>query len=188
MPLIEYLLQCFLITLPILISGVIFIYILNNEYFPWLDIPLDFNISIKGIRIFGANKTFRGLVLMPLLTFFATLIITLAVTAVHNGTQTTIFPFTFSKLYLSPLLGLAYVIGEMPNSFLKRRFGIMPGKKYGKNKFKWLFVIADNCDSLIACSIVLLILYKIPLSYAIGAFAWGNFLHLITDRLKQKTQ
>ena len=38
------------------------------------------------------------------------------------------------------------MLGELPNSFLKRHKGIGPGKRGGK-----LFVLLDQIDSLIGC-------------------------------------
>ena len=59
------------------------------------------------------------------------------------------------NLVLGALLGLAYVLFELPNSFIKRRLEIREGKT-AENGWKWTFIWIDQIDSLIGCIIFLL--------------------------------
>jgi hypothetical protein len=51
-------------------------------------------------------------------------------------------------------LGLAYVLAELPNSFIKRRLDIAPGKNATGIK-GILFTVIDQADSIIGGAIVI---------------------------------
>ena len=50
---------------------------------------------------------------------------------------------------VNAVLGLGYVLGELPNSFAKRRVKIQPGKTIG-GVLGALFFVLDQADSVIA--------------------------------------
>jgi hypothetical protein len=61
------------------------------------------------------------------------------------------------------MLGLAYILAELPNSFIKRRLDIAPGKN--ATGFKGiLFTIIDQVDSVIGGAIVICLF--MPMSFA----------------------
>jgi hypothetical protein len=70
---------------------------------------------------------------------------------------------------LALVLGLAYCLPELPNSFLKRRMGIKEGLTSERHKF--FFIILDQADSALGC----LIAYKIMLSISWQVF-WATVL------------
>lgn len=55
------------------------------------------------------------------------------------------------------LLGFAYILFELPNSFVKRRLKIEPGKT--KN---WISYIVDQIDSIIGVTIILMFFTYMP--------------------------
>jgi CDP-diacylglycerol--serine O-phosphatidyltransferase len=81
-----------------------------------------------GARLFGANKTVRGAIAMSTGTLAATL-------ALHRlpAYRERLPPElrAAGPLRHGALLGVAVVLGELPNSALKRRLGIAPGDRAG---------------------------------------------------------
>ena len=55
------------------------------------------------------------------------------------------------------LLGLGWVVGELPNSFLKRQQGVGPGQSG-----RWWNAVLDQVDSLFGALLFLIPLYLAP--------------------------
>ena len=104
--------------------------------------PLDFGATVRGRRLFGDNKTWRG---------------ALVITAGVVGATVLLSRFEWfrdrlpdglgraSQVAYGALLGAGVVLGELPNSFLKRQLGIQPGGR------RWTpagvaFVVFDQAD------------------------------------------
>lgn len=112
-----------------------------------------------GKRIFGDNKTWIGFVGM---VFFGAMFQALwgVMCGVYEqlGKMNEIFetsPNTLIfNLSIGTLFGFAYVFFELPNSFIKRRFDIMPGKTAGGIKGA-VFLVIDQIDSLLGVVLVL---------------------------------
>ena len=89
-------------------------------------IPLDGGRTFRGWPIFGANKTWKGFVVMVPVTALAFLVL---------GTLARALPIGKGLWSLSPagyaLLGavasIGFMAGELPNSFIKRQLAIPPG-------------------------------------------------------------
>ena len=54
------------------------------------------------------------------------------------------------------------MLGELPNSFLKRRAGIVPGAG-ADGRFAWFFYLYDQVD---------LLLFVFPVWWCLGALTW----------------
>lgn len=79
------------------------------------------------------------------------------------------------------ILGSAYCLAELPNSFLKRRLGILEGKTSPKNK--WLFVILDQADSVLGCLLAYKLLMPISWPVFFGTLVTGTLVHLFFNVL-----
>ncbi len=77
--------------------------------------PLDLSKKIKGIRIFGDNKTIKGTI--------AALLSGIAIGALE-------FPFFKYMLLISVLLAIGTVFGDLLGSFVKRRMSMRPGAPF----------------------------------------------------------
>ncbi len=98
--------------------------------------PMDFGKSHKGARIFGDNKTWRGVVFG---VFVATLTIWLErkVWASFYPSRSILWfelgrlmHFNTDYLPIGALLGLGALIGDAVESYFKRRRGIISGKSW----------------------------------------------------------
>jgi CDP-diacylglycerol--serine O-phosphatidyltransferase len=123
---------------------------------------------------FGANKTWRGMVVMPLFTLPGVQLAALAAEA--WGVPL----FKDAPLgWLGLCLGLGYVLPELPNSYLKRRLGVAPGAQSAR--LPWLFSFIDQTDSAVGC----IIIYAL---FAIGSpelyvllFFFGAVVHVAVN-------
>lgn len=93
--------------------------------------PLDGGLQFRGKRLFGKNKTWRGLVCGVIaatltLSLQQWLAATFQWNIVINDTQFTELP----TLILGPLLGAGPLIGDAIESFFKRQVNIPPGKSW----------------------------------------------------------
>jgi len=86
-------------------------------------VPLDAGLTWRGRRLFGANKTIRGfIVMMPA----ASAAFALLAIAVEGGTG--LWPLTTAEYAaLGAWAAFGFMAGELPNSFLKRQFDVPPG-------------------------------------------------------------
>jgi CDP-2,3-bis-(O-geranylgeranyl)-sn-glycerol synthase len=98
-------------------------------HFTWLDRPLDGGRMLWGQRLFGAHKTWRGIV--------AGTVVGLAVFAAQRllydaGWLRELAPIDYGEtpLVLGLLLGLGTGVGDAVKSFFKRRIAIAPGQSW----------------------------------------------------------
>src|SRR3990172_6960110 len=107
------------------------------KYSP-LNAPMDFGFSLGGIRIFGDQKTWAGFVIGIIVAVLAGFIL-----------SKVYWPFDFSAITWSALVGAGTLLGDAVKSFFKRRVGIKSGKPW---------IPFDQVD------------------YTIGALALGSFV------------
>jgi CDP-diacylglycerol--serine O-phosphatidyltransferase len=153
--------------LPVLVGGLLHMIAIRLRLLQWLAIPIH-------ERWFGRNKTWRGFVVTPLFTVPGVYLALAFERAIDNGAG--LHLRTLPPVALGLALGFAYVLFELPNSFLKRRLGIPPGKLPEKNRL--LFFILDHIDSLIGCTVVAIIFLKqVPLPLVL-AIVTAPLLHI----------
>ena len=75
-------------------------------------------------------------------------------------------------------MGFAYMLFELPNSFIKRRIDIPSGKTICGSKGRFFFLI-DQVDSLIGVGAVFVLLTPTPL--------WQYFLYIVLGALTHIT-
>ena len=117
-------------------------------------------------RWFGNNKTWRGFIVMPLATWPG---VVLAQNLEKVLDLSTPLLTLHSSFYLACVLGFAYCLAELPNSYMKRRLGIKEGQTSDKNKA--LFIFLDQADSATGC----LLAYKIVLGISWPVF-WATII------------
>ena len=163
---------------PVLLAGLSFITLLKLVGKGRVSYPLDLGLNFQGKRLFGKNKTLKGPVVMTFLTgIYGLLLVYILKLEVAPG-------FTAMKYFYSySWVGLAYSLGELPNSFIKRRLSIPPGGISNKKIERHFFKALDTFDSLIACGVVYSIFFKFPASVILISIPIGGFLHLLTDQL-----
>lgn len=155
-----------LLALPLIVSGSLHMVVVRRDLLPSLKIPL-------WRAGFGANKTLRGFVVMPVLTLLG-----LALTRLVARPE--LFSFdAVNAWWLGTLLGLSYVLFELPNSFLKRRMGIPPGKQAERNRA--LFFLLDHLDSSTGCAIAYALLLRPPFPVLLAFWLLAPGIHIAVN-------
>lgn len=162
-----------LFALPLLLSNLIHHFvIIPLGLAAGLHRPLDHDWHWGDKRVFGENKTYRGLVAVPLFTGLATVAF-----AESFSIQTQTHP-----LWLGILIGSAYMLAELPNSFLKRRFDIPPGQKRG-GLTGLAFRALDHTDSFLGAGVAIVWLESVPLSEIVWLGVVGVLCHIMVNLL-----
>lgn len=141
--------------------------VVRFDHFSFLKIPIH-------LQALGANKTWRGLIVMPLLT-----VLGMWPAEVLDALWNTGLLVGHSMLALGLALGLGYVISELPNSYVKRRMGIKPGET--SDRYPWLFSFLDQTDSAVGCIIVYALFGIGDGSLWTVLFFFGAVVHVVVN-------
>jgi CDP-diacylglycerol--serine O-phosphatidyltransferase len=158
----EDLLTALSLSVPLIIAGALHMAVVRFDVLPVLRRPLN-------RRLFGANKTWRGLLLMPLAT-----VVGVAVAQALTSRFSDQSPWR-----LGLALGFAYALFELPNSWLKRRLGIAPGKRPTQHRF--MFTLLDQADSAIGAVIVYRLMMNVPVGALVACLLLGPAIHLAVN-------
>lgn len=145
--------------MPVILGGVANMVFTKTPLYRNHRAPMDGGRCWKdGKRILGDNKTWIGFASMVVLTaasqvFWGRVCARRGLNALHD-----IYRVRENTLGLNlasgTLFGLAYAVCELPNSFVKRRFDIRPGKTEAGAAGRVFFVV-DQIDSLLGVFYVL---------------------------------
>lgn len=119
------------LVLPLVVANVVHMIAIRRDWMPALARPVS-------ARLFGANKTWRGFVLLP------------ALNAVAVPLFTPSAPIAGS-IALGALLGAVYMLFELPNSWVKRRMGIASGRRAPSHPY--LVALMDKTDSALGVTL-----------------------------------
>jgi hypothetical protein len=120
---------------------------------------------------FGANKTWRGALVM----FTGVLLAT--------GVVWELMPDALrdeSWLLVGALIGAGTVLGELPNSYLKRRLGIAPGQRR-LTPGGIALVVYDQADFVPAIAVALLPVWTMPLETLVLGFVAVAAVHFVVN-------
>lgn len=137
--------------IPLIVSNVLHMVLVKKNGWSGLAKPIQ-------AQAFGKNKTWRGVVFVSLVNAIVFCIINWPNLDAFHGWEDVAFNFFIGWMY-----GLAYVLFELPNSWLKRRVGIPAGGS--PDRFKGLFMLLDKTDSALGVSLVFCVLRD---------FSWGD--------------
>ncbi|WP_158269040.1 CDP-archaeol synthase [Kordia periserrulae] len=116
-------------------------------------------------KLFGNNKTWRGFL----------------VVSVVNGLLLFLMNLLFSfhlthAFWLGFVLGVSYMLFELPNSYMKRKLGIEAGEKSETHAL--FFMLLDKTDSAFGVNLVYFLLGFITFPNALLLFAISSSLHI----------
>jgi len=176
---IKLILELLLVASPVILAAIFHMFVVRYDWARITTYPLDHKLTFRSKGIFGKNKTYRGVIVMILASIAFTYIYKFILFNSSGVQALNLLDFdNYSPLVYGALFGLAYVIGELPNSFAKRQLGITEGKSAS-----FAQRLIDQLDSVIVVLIVLL---------AFSNFTWRHFwfgivfyglLHLVINYL-----
>ena len=147
--------------------------VLRWDLVPGLNRPIDGGRTLRGRRLFGDNKTWRGALVMGGGVFAATLGLTRSawyrerLPAPVRGT---------SPALLGGVLAVGTVAGELPNSLMKRQLDIAPGGQRGSAAGLGLSLL-DQGDFVLAIWLLLAPVWSMSPRQALDAFATVAAVH-----------
>ena len=144
--------------------------------------PIDANRNARdGRRIFGPNKTWIGFCSMVVFSILFQLLCGLLCSVFSLEAYHDLYRCAGNSLGLNvvfgALIGAAYMLCELPNSFIKRRLGISSGE-HGRGWIGILFFILDQIDSLLGVMLVLVLYTDIGAVGYVQYLAVGAFTHI----------
>ncbi len=163
----------FHIFIPMILSNVIHIVMVKKRICASLAIPI-------ARTWFGENKTWRGMIILPLLNGVLFWIVNMVMPLFGQ----------IQALFYGGILGLTYMIFELPNSWFKRKMGIGAGQKAEKNA--WSFMLLDKMDSAIGVSLASKIIFDLTWMEALKLFGLAVLIHvffswlLVTTGVKKR--
>ena len=170
-----------------IISGIFNSIFCKTKYFEKMNKPIDFGRKLSDKkRIFGDNKTWKGLIGYIIFNIIFSVIFgyILKITDIEkynffyiNHNNTLLF-----NILIGFLLGLAYSVFELPNSFIKRRLDIKPGKTINGFK-KIFFIIFDQADSVFGVAMIVWLFYPIGIWIYLFYIVLGTVTHLLVNML-----
>jgi hypothetical protein len=151
--------------------------------------PLDGGRTFRGKRILGANKTYRGILVMVPATSAAFMM----GAAVFRPTDYGLWPLSLVGYgALGLVAGAGFVAGELPNSFLKRQLAIAPGAAARGPIACPLFFFVDRIDSALGMLAATLLAVPLPILTVVYVLAIGPVIHglfsVLTFRLGGKAR
>jgi len=158
---LEFVGRIYWLMLPAILGGICNMVWMKLPVLKSLQKPMDRGKKLKdGRRVFGDNKTWKG--------FLGMIVFTAAFAGLFG-----VFP-----LWGGALLGFAYVLAELPNSFIKRRMGVTPGKSGG-----FVQTFFDQTDSVIGYVLFLPIVYPATWQEIAGILVLAPITHYIANVL-----
>ena len=183
----KYVLMMYITLIPTIIAGIINMIFCKSSVLRKIQNPIDGgNNFIDGKRIFGDNKTWKGI--LGYIIF--NIIIAVLWGIICSFTNLNSYNFFYVQhentviynLLIGFLLGVAYSIFELPNSFLKRRLDIQPGKTTTGIK-KIFFIFLDQADSIFGCCLVVAVFYKMSFGFYLLYVLIGAVTHIVFNIL-----
>ena len=179
--------QLYVTLLGAVLAGIINSIFCKLNILKGLKIPMDFNKNfIDKKRILGDHKTWKGFLGYIIFNIiFAILFGWLwKITKLEhlnffyiNHENTIIY-----NVFIGFLIGLFYALFELPNSFLKRRLDIEPGKTTTGLK-KIFFIILDQADSIFGIALVVWLFYPIGIGIYLLYIVVGTITHLLINMM-----
>lgn len=164
---------------PLLTAALVHGTCLKFDWFRWAKKPLDLHKSFRGKRLFGDNKTWRGLLMACAGCLLGVYLLRLLERYWPTFGQEYAF-FSYEQvhlLWLGLAFGVGMTLGELPNSFLKRQADIKPGTQ-AKGFKGFFFIFLDQVDLLLGvwCLVPLVVP---PSQFRDQLFWWACFISII---------
>jgi len=181
--------EMYITLLPVILAGIMNMVWCKLNICGFLKKPVDFGKNFSdGRRIFGDNKTFKGFIGMILFGIIFSVLWGMLSAKSEPLTVNNYFYRNYNNSLLynvltGTLMGFAYALFELPNSFMKRRLNITPGKNDISGMKRIFFVFLDQADSIFGCVLVVCIFFPLPVWYYFVYVLVGAVTHIILNIL-----
>lgn len=143
------------------------------KWIPAGDYPVDRGRTWRGQRIFGDNKTYRGLISGSITGIITVFLQKKISPALYKINIIQYDQLTISQIILVGLaFGLGALLGDLVKSFFKRQFDIMSGK---------IWFPFDQLDFVIGALLAVSLFYIPPIKHIIIIILITPPLHFLTN-------
>jgi len=165
--------------LAFMLAGVLQSLWLHSRLSQALAIPLDGGRMFRGRPILGRNKTLRGFVMIPAaaLAFAAVAAVISLPQGVPPATLWQLTPIQYAAL--GAWAGFGFMAGELPNSFVKRQLGILPGQVPASGPTRAICFTIDRIDSIVGMLVVVTVAVHTPWMTWLWVLILGPSIHLL---------
>jgi len=129
--------------------------------------PIDGGRTWRDRRWFGDNKTWAGFLVLPPAVGVTFGLLDVMVNGLPNGWSERLWPLSVSGYgLLGCWTGFGFMAGELPNSFLKRQFGVAPGAPPVGRPAQAVCFLIDRIDSLAGAFLAQALVVSVSWRYA----------------------
>lgn len=188
---VKTILIMYITMMPVILAGISNMIVVKRKWFKKRATPIDNGKALKdGKRVFGSNKTWLGFWTMvgcSIITHIVWGLWCKHFEGLQDRNQLYLY-YGNTLLYnaiVGAVMGIAYMVFELPNSFIKRRLDIADGKTEKGLKGKLFFVI-DQLDSMFGVILVLAVVSKISFWQYINYVLLGGLTHICVNLVLYK--
>jgi len=160
-------------------AGFVQTFWLRSQFSKRFQRPIDGGRTFRGVRIFGDNKTWRGFIAIVPGVGFAFVLFRILFAAFPYRLLEGLWPLSILQFgILGCLVGIGFMLGELPNSFVKRRLGVPPGEAAERPYARRICFLVDRFDSILGGMLVLALVVPVPILTWCYIFLFGPIIHL----------
>lgn len=178
-------LKMYITMLPVIVAGILNMLFVKTPLYKRINRPIDGGAALRdGKRVFGDNKTWAGFWGMIVFgaaaqTLWGLVCLSFPELCPLYSRFGNTLPF---NLAAGAAMGFAYVLFELPNSFVKRRFDIPSGKTVRGVKGAVFFVV-DQVDSLFGVAAVFALLFPMTVWEYFAYILLGAGTHIAVNSI-----
>lgn len=160
---------------------------LKSPRFEKFSYPIDGGRLLFGKLIFGPNKTFGAFIVLPVAVACAFFLLACLDRLWSWEVFSSVgWPTDTGALFgIGLLSAIGYLLAELPNSFLKRQFGVACGEE-PKSRWRFVTITFDQCDSIIGALIVFSLLAPTSLLIWFFTLSMATGVHLLFNAILVK--
>ncbi|MGV8991517.1 MAG: CDP-archaeol synthase [Thiobacillus sp.] len=146
-----------------------------SRRFGW---PVDVGLTFRGRRLLGDNKRVCGFMVLPPMTALTFMLLGGGRDALPAFFAEGLWPLSaWQYAGLGLVCGLAFMLAELPNSFLKRQLGVAPGHAPAQPWLRPMALVVDRLDSVLGVLLALSVLVPVPLATWFWVLILGPVVH-----------
>lgn len=185
-----YVVSMYITMIPLMIGGITNMIFIKTKLYNKYKYPIDgYKVLSDNKRIFGDNKTIIGFISMIIFVCVYQIVWGAICNQFNLNTLNDWYLYNNNNfkynIQIGIITGFIYVISELPNSFIKRRIGIEPGKTTVGIK-GLTFLILDQIDSLIGIFLYLVAVSKISIHRYFSYIVLGAVTHIALNFMLHK--
>ncbi len=143
--------------------------------FAW---PVDGGLTFRGRRLFGDNKRVCGFMVLPPVAALTFLLLGGGRALLPDFFADGLWPLSAGQYAgLGLVCGFAFMLAELPNSFLKRQLGVAPGQAPAQPWLRPVVLVLDRFDSVLGVLLALSLLVPVPAATWLCVLAFGPAVH-----------